>query len=98
MNRRHLERVLRVFVDHENTPRPHRSLQLTLPCSERLPARDRWLRLGQRATARHEYSYTCVNQIFAPRSRSCSTVAHSSSPDLITGAFDTTSSRTTPGR
>jgi putative transposase len=31
VNRRHLERVLRVFVDHYNTHRPHRSLNLTPP-------------------------------------------------------------------
>jgi putative transposase len=31
MNRRHLERVLRVFIDHYNTHRPHRSLNLTPP-------------------------------------------------------------------
>jgi putative transposase len=31
MNRRHLERVLRVFVDHYNTHRPHRSLNLVPP-------------------------------------------------------------------
>jgi putative transposase len=31
VNRHHLERVLRVFVDHYNTHRPHRSLQLTPP-------------------------------------------------------------------
>ena len=31
MNRRHLERVLRVFVDHYNTHRPHRSLDSSLP-------------------------------------------------------------------
>jgi putative transposase len=30
-NRRHLERVLRVFVDHYNTHRPHRSLSPTPP-------------------------------------------------------------------
>jgi transposase InsO family protein len=30
-NRRHLERVLRVFVDHYNTHRPHRSLNLAPP-------------------------------------------------------------------
>lgn len=29
MNRHHLERVLRVFVDHYNTHRPHRSLNLS---------------------------------------------------------------------
>jgi transposase InsO family protein len=31
VNRRNLERVLRVFVDHYNTHRPHRSLDLTPP-------------------------------------------------------------------
>jgi putative transposase len=31
LNRRHLERVLRVFVDHYNGHRPHRSLDLTPP-------------------------------------------------------------------
>jgi putative transposase len=31
MNRRHLERVLRVFVCHYNTHRPHRSLNLVPP-------------------------------------------------------------------
>jgi putative transposase len=31
MNRRHLERVLHVFIDHYNTHRPHRSLNLAPP-------------------------------------------------------------------
>jgi putative transposase len=31
MNRRHLDRVLRVFINHYNTHRPHRSLNLTPP-------------------------------------------------------------------
>src|SRR6266581_4249721 len=31
LNRRHLERLLRVFVDHYNTHRPHRSLNLAPP-------------------------------------------------------------------
>jgi hypothetical protein len=31
VNRRHLERVLRVFADHYNTHRPHRSLDLKPP-------------------------------------------------------------------
>jgi putative transposase len=31
INRRHLECVLRVFVDHYNTHRPHRSLNLKPP-------------------------------------------------------------------
>jgi transposase InsO family protein len=36
VNRRHLERVLRVFVCHYNTHRPHRSLNLAPPeASER---------------------------------------------------------------
>jgi putative transposase len=35
LNRRHLERVLRVFVDHYNTQRPHRALKLQPPEPER---------------------------------------------------------------
>ncbi len=35
LNRRHLERVLRVFVDHYNGHRPHRALNLTPPDQER---------------------------------------------------------------
>ena len=31
LNRRHLERVLRIFVGHYNTHRPHRSLNLAPP-------------------------------------------------------------------
>jgi len=31
LNRRHLERVLRVFVHHYNSHRPHRALNLTPP-------------------------------------------------------------------
>jgi putative transposase len=31
MNRRHLVRVLRVFADHYNSHRPHRSLDLKPP-------------------------------------------------------------------
>jgi putative transposase len=31
LNRRHLEHVARVFADHYNGHRPHRSLELTLP-------------------------------------------------------------------
>jgi putative transposase len=31
VNRRHLERVLRTFVEHYTTPRPHRSLNLQPP-------------------------------------------------------------------
>jgi transposase InsO family protein len=32
LNRRHLERVLRVFVDHYNAQRPHRALELPATC------------------------------------------------------------------
>src|SRR5437763_7226080 len=31
LNRRHLEHILRVFVDHYNRERPHRSLDLRAP-------------------------------------------------------------------
>ena len=31
LNRRHLERVLHVYVDHYNTQRPHRALELQPP-------------------------------------------------------------------
>ena len=31
VNRRHLERVLRIFVHHYNTQRPHRALKLLPP-------------------------------------------------------------------
>jgi hypothetical protein len=64
LNRRHLEHVFRVFVDHYNTHRPHRSLRLTPPAtigrvvqivsfspSAELKRRDR---LGGLI---HEYSY-----------------------------------------
>ena len=31
LNRRHLERVVRVYVEHYNTQRPHRALKLVPP-------------------------------------------------------------------
>src|SRR5437763_15729943 len=34
LNRRHLEHVLRVYVDHYNRERPHRSLDLRAPIPE----------------------------------------------------------------
>jgi transposase InsO family protein len=37
LNRRHLEHVLRVYVDRYNRERPHRSLNLTAPMSEEQP-------------------------------------------------------------
>ena len=37
LNRRHLERVLRVFVEHYNTQRPHRALRLQPPQPQEPP-------------------------------------------------------------
>lgn len=61
LNRRHLEHVLREFVEHYNTHRPHRALHLVPPAassracadapSHALKRRDR---LGGLI---HEYSY-----------------------------------------
>jgi putative transposase len=34
LNRRHLERVLRVYIDHYNTQRPHRALELQPPAPD----------------------------------------------------------------
>ncbi len=58
LNRRHLERVLRVYVDHYNRERPHRALELRPPESderrERLPVRE--IRRGDRLGGLiHEY-------------------------------------------
>jgi putative transposase len=39
LNRRHLERVLRVFVHHYNGHRPHRALNLTPPNAEQQTVR-----------------------------------------------------------
>jgi putative transposase len=39
LNRRHLERVLRVFVEHYNCHRPHRALNLMPPDPQRPPLR-----------------------------------------------------------
>lgn len=40
LNRRHLEHVLSVYVDHYNRERPHRSLQLKAPmAAESAPGR-----------------------------------------------------------
>src|SRR5438876_1841238 len=38
VNRRHLERVLRVYVDHYNTQRPHRALKLRPPEPDQPPS------------------------------------------------------------
>ena len=37
LNRRHLEHVLRVYVDHYNGERPHRSLKLRAPMPDGPP-------------------------------------------------------------
>jgi transposase InsO family protein len=37
VSRRQLERVLRTYVDHHNTHRPHRALDLTPPTPQRRP-------------------------------------------------------------
>jgi transposase InsO family protein len=61
LNRRHLEHVLRVFVDHYNLHRPHRSLELTPP---EAIARDQPVGSSRHVKRRdrlggliHEYSY-----------------------------------------
>jgi transposase InsO family protein len=63
MNRRHLERVLRVFVCHYNTHRPHRSLNLAPPepTEQKLRARPPTLAIERRDRLGgliHEHSLT----------------------------------------
>jgi transposase InsO family protein len=49
LSRRHLEHVLRVYVDHYNRERPHRSLNLTAPTANApAPGKRRSLRHIQR--------------------------------------------------
>jgi putative transposase len=36
-NRRHLERVLTIYVDHYNTARPHRGIDLDVPAPSAKP-------------------------------------------------------------
>jgi putative transposase len=61
LNRRHLEHVLHVFVDHYNSHRPHRSLALAPPAAigrERAAASPRDLtRRDRLGGIIHEYSY-----------------------------------------
>jgi putative transposase len=61
LNRRHLEHVLRVFVEHYNAHRPHRSLNLTPPIAtdhERPRASSRDVKRRDRLGGLiHEYSY-----------------------------------------
>jgi hypothetical protein len=73
VNRRHLERALRIFVAHYNSHRPHRSLNLRPPESSvrrlrTLPlpgaaAIERHDRLGGLI---HEYNLAARNRICAP--------------------------------
>jgi transposase InsO family protein len=63
LNRRHLERVLAVFVDHYNGHRPHRALNLAPPNPERQPlpfatssASDHLKRRDRLGGLIHEYS------------------------------------------
>jgi putative transposase len=39
LNRRHLERVLRIYVDHSNRERPHRAIGLRPPERDERPER-----------------------------------------------------------
>jgi putative transposase len=60
LDRHHLERVLRVFVDHYNGHRPHRSLRLTSP-QPTLSAMEAWsggqvLRRDRLGGVIHEYA------------------------------------------
>jgi putative transposase len=61
LNRRHLDHVLRVFVDHYNAHRPHRSLALTPPVAidrDRPVASSRDVRrCDSLGGLIHEYSY-----------------------------------------
>jgi putative transposase len=76
VNRRHLERVLRVFVDHYNVHRPHRSLDLTPPVAI---GRDEWIvsrspsaevkRRDRLGGLIHEYSYAARTDFTHPTGR-----------------------------
>jgi putative transposase len=61
LNPRHLQQVLRIFVDHYNAHRPHRSLDLTPPEAigrEHRIASSRDLKRNDRLGGLiHEYSY-----------------------------------------
>ena len=48
LNRRHLERVLRVYVDHYNTHRPHRALELQPPQPRQPPPTARFGEIRRR--------------------------------------------------
>jgi putative transposase len=61
LNRRHLEHVLRVFVDHYNAHRPHRSLDLIPPAAldrkRRVASSHDLNRRDRLGGLIHEYSY-----------------------------------------
>jgi hypothetical protein len=48
LNRRHLDRVLRVYFDHYNTQRPHRALELQPPVPEKPGATSTLGEIGRR--------------------------------------------------
>jgi putative transposase len=64
VNRRHLEHILAVFVDHYNTHRPHRSLDQAPPAGRiapRTPDEDAVVHLRQRLGGLiNEYTYPQV--------------------------------------
>ena len=62
VNRRHLERVLAVYLDHYNTHRPHRSLRQTPPVPRPLvtPADDLIVRRARLGGLLNEYTYAQV--------------------------------------
>ena len=97
INRRHLERVLRVYVDHYNRERPHRSLGLTAPIPAGLPAEEssavghiqRRDRLGGLI---HEYyeaaAYKAETPIMAPFRPSLTPARAKLAPPAIWSSFD----------
>jgi putative transposase len=63
VNRRHLERVLAIYLDHYNTHRPHRSLRQTPPVPRPTtppPADDLIVRRGRLGGLLNEYTYAQV--------------------------------------
>ena len=62
VNRRHLERVLAVYLDHYNTHRPHRSLRQTPPVPRPIttPTDDLIVRRGRLGGLLNEYTYPQV--------------------------------------
>jgi putative transposase len=46
-NRRHLEQVLAAYVEHYNTARPHRGINLDVPAADSAPAPATWPRFDE---------------------------------------------------